>query len=341
MIKAIATELVLREQYIKEKIHTLYFGGGTPSLLHKSELELLINTVYKTFPFFENPEITIETNPDDITHDTVSFWKDLGINRLSIGIQSFNDEVLKFLNRVHNSGQAIKSIELGQKFFSNNLNIDLIYAIPKENHDIWQDDLTKAVEFKPKHISAYNLTVEEKTVFGNWVKKGRINEVDEDFATEQYILLIQKLRNAGYDHYEVSNFCLPGGYSQHNTSYWKRKEYLGVGPGAHSFNNFSRSYNISSNPLYIKEIKEGNVPSETEILSAEQKLNEYLLTGLRTKWGVDLKRLEEEFHYDIYHKKSFIGYLIEKSLAKMTENNLILTEEGFLLADEIVLKLST
>lgn len=340
MITAMATELVLRKQYLQEKIQTIYFGGGTPSLLNRKELSLLTNTIYKNYDVSENAEVTIETNPDDINEDSLTLWTNLGFNRLSIGTQSFNDDVLKYLNRVHNSSQSIKSIELARKHFYNNINIDLIYSIPGENHLIWKKDLSIAIDIMPEHISAYNLTIEEKTVFGRWKKKGKLNEANEDFSTEQYKILTEGLGTAGYEHYEVSNFCLPGKYSKHNTSYWQRKQYLGIGPGAHSFNINDRQFNISSNPLYIKALKESRIPAETEVLSQEDKLNEYLLTGLRTKWGVDVFYLREEFDYEIEGKQNFVTNLITRSLAIMEKNKLILTEKGLLLADEIALELA-
>lgn len=340
MITAMSAEIVLRKQFLQEKIQTVYFGGGTPSLLNRDELSKLMDSLHQNFTITEDAEITIETNPDDINENSLLLWKDLGFNRLSIGIQSFNDDFLKYLNRAHDSGQAIKSVVLARKYFFTNINIDLIYSIPSEDHEIWKNDLRRATELLPEHISAYNLTIEEKTVFGRWKKKGKIHEAGEDFSTDQYSLLIDKLGKAGYEHYEVSNFCLPGKYSKHNTSYWKRKEYLGIGPGAHSFDLERRHYNISSNPLYIKALKEGHIPAETEILTMEDKVNEYLLTGLRTKWGIDLSYLKNEFQYDLKNKQHYLNSLLETSLAKMEENKLILTEKGFLLADEIALRLA-
>lgn len=340
MITAMAAEIVLRKQYLQEKIQTIYFGGGTPSLLNKKELSLLITSIYKNFTVSEDAEVTIETNPDDINEKSLLLWKSLGFNRLSIGTQSFNNDILKYLNRVHDAAQSIKSIELARDHFFNNINIDLIYSIPSKDHQLWKNDIKTAVKLWPEHISAYNLTIEEKTVFGRWKKKGKINEVNEDFATEQYQILIEELGAAGYEHYEVSNFCMPGKYSKHNTNYWQRKQYLGIGPGAHSFNINDRQYNISSNPLYIKALKEARIPAETEILSREDQINEYLITGLRTKWGVNISHLKEQYDYTVEDKKLFIDNLLNRSLAKVEENRLILTESGFLLADEIALELA-
>ena len=338
MITAMSTEIVLRKQFLHEKIQTIYFGGGTPSLLSKEELINLMETISSNFNISETAEVTLEANPDDINEEVLKLWKELGINRLSIGIQSFNDDFLKYLNRSHNAQQAKQSVALAQKYFNDRLNIDLIYSIPHHEHSIWKNDVETAINILPQHISAYNLTIEEKTVFGKWKKKGRIKEVDEDFATFQYQFLIKKLSKAGYEHYEVSNFCLPGSYSLHNTSYWKGKPYLGIGPGAHSYNINQRQYNISSNPFYIKALNQKEIPAETEILSEEDKINEYLITGLRTKWGIDLIYLKYEFGYDLNQRKDYIDKLIASSLAKVEENRLILSEEGFLLADEIALK---
>lgn len=341
MIIAMEKEISLRKKYHKEVIKTFYLGGGTPSILSESELEVLFSSIHDNFHFSPEAEITLETNPDDITDEKLQFWKSMGINRLSIGIQTFNDDLLKYLNRIHTGKEALKSVEKARKYGFDNLNIDLIYALPADDHNLWKNDVKTAITLLPKHISAYNLTIEPKTVFGNWLKKGKITEMDEDYATEQYLHLCNSLGSAGYEHYEVSNYALPGFYSKHNTSYWKGIPYIGIGPGAHSYNGTSRQFNISNNSNYIKELNNGKIPANYENLNTEEQVHEYLITGLRTSRGIDLQSLKEKFNYELSSSgKKMVEQLLERDLAQLVNNNLILNERGFLLADHVALILS-
>jgi oxygen-independent coproporphyrinogen III oxidase len=334
MVEHIAKELALQTDYLNESVSTIYFGGGTPSLLDEKELDLLLNTIYKNFQIETNPEITLEANPDDLTKEKLKTFHQAGINRLSIGIQSFHDQHLIFLNRTHSANEAIACFHHARDLGFQNISLDLIYAIPAQGHHIWQKDLDTITDLKPEHVSSYCLTIEAQTAFGNWLKRKKIKPINEDFAAEQFEILIQRLTENGYEQYEISNFCLPEFYSRHNSSYWQYKPYLGVGPGAHSFNGNSRQSNINHNPKYIKALQDGNIPFVTESLSYEEQVNEYILTSLRTKWGCDLSRLKEQFHYDLT-VNAYIKELIDKNLAKLKGNCLILTNSGKLLADQI------
>lgn len=334
-------EISLRKKYLKEDIRTFYLGGGTPSILSEYELEALFSSIHDNFNFSPGAETTLEINPDDISNEKLQFWKSIGINRLSIGIQTFNDDLLKYLNRTHSGKDALESVDKARGHGFDNLNIDLIYALPAEDHDIWKNDVKTAVNLRPTHISAYNLTIEPKTVFGNWLQKGKIVEMNEDYATEQYLYLCDSLRSAGYEHYEVSNYALPGFYSKHNTSYWKGVPYIGIGPGAHSYNGMSRQSNLSNNNIYIKELNKGKIPAKYENLTMEEQVHEYLITGLRTSAGINLKLLKERFNFHLSSSgEVMVKQLIARDLALFIDNKLILNERGFLLADHVALSLS-
>lgn len=334
-------EISLRKNYFNESIKTFYLGGGTPSVLSAPELEALFSSAYDNFNFCPEAEITLETNPDDISDEKLKFWKSIGINRLSIGIQTFNNDLLKYLNRIHTGKEALESVSKARRNGFDNLSIDLIYALPAESHDIWKKDVKTAVALLPAHISAYNLTIEHKTVFGNWLKKGKLTEMDEDYSTEQYLHLAESLGSAGYDHYEVSNYARPGFYSKHNTSYWQGIPYIGIGPGAHSFNGTSRQSNLPNNSIYIKELQKGKIPATFEELTIEEQVHEYLITGLRTSSGIDLQHLKEQFKYEFSASgKKIIKQLLQNELAESIGNKLILNSRGFLFADHIALNLS-
>ncbi len=337
LIDAMCKELVLQKKYLTDElVETIYFGGGTPSLLSESELGSLFDTINQNFIVKDNAEVTLEANPDDLTEQNLSLLKSMGINRLSIGVQSFDDSVLKFLNRVHSAKEAIHCIEEAQKAGINNISIDLIYAIPGQDLNLWKKNIEKAIAISPAHVSAYSLTIEEKTVFGRWQKTGKLHSESDETAATQMEILMQMLGNASYEHYEISNFCKPGFYSRHNSSYWKQKKYLGVGPSAHSYNGHSRQHNINNNTLYIEAIKQETIPFQLEILSRANKINEYLLTTLRTHWGSDLDYLLKEHNHDLLnenHKE--IESFLATGLLQQKENFLILTSKGKLLADKI------
>ena len=285
-------------------------------------------------------EITLEANPDDLSAEKLQELKKAGINRLSIGIQSFQDEHLRFMNRAHNAEQAQQCMQNARATGFNNISIDLIYAVPSAGHSIWQQDMAIALELKPEHISSYCLTIEPQTAFGSWLQKGRIKGIDEEYAAQQFELLLKTLRGAGYEQYEISNFCLPGMYSRHNSSYWQQQPYLGLGPSAHSFNRISRQYNVRNNARYIKAIKNRELPFEREELNKANRINEYLLTGLRTKWGCSLEYLQKELGYDLAAaQQQLLSKLKATNYLEMDNDSLVLTDTGKLLADEIVSQL--
>ena len=337
MIRAILKEIRMREHYLNNRpVSTIYFGGGTPSLLSGVILEDILSAIRHGFLVTENPEVTLEANPDDLSQDRLKEFFDIGINRLSIGIQSFDDDVLKFLNRAHNSSQALSCIDTARDVGFRNISLDLIYAIPNAREGRWENDLAQALEIFPEHISTYGLTIEPGTLFGHQLKKKILFPVDDDQAASEYEYIMEKLVNAGYDHYEISNFALPGHRSRHNTSYWLGKNYLGIGPGAHSYNGFSRQHNIPNNGRYIDAIQNDEIPAIKETLTDLDRANEYVLTSLRTSWGVDTEFLNSRFNLDLFSEQGdYLTRLKNGGLIEQEETRLILTNKGKLLADQI------
>jgi oxygen-independent coproporphyrinogen-3 oxidase len=337
IIKAMEREISLQKEYLEgEEIQTVYFGGGTPSLLSESELDIVLQAIHKNFSLSPTRELTLEANPDDLTREKLREFKKAGINRLSIGIQSFDDGILKLLNRVHDSGMAKSSVNNAHEAGFNNLSVDLIYAIPQQDDNRWKKNIDEVLILKPKHISAYALTIEEKTVFGHWAAQGKIKAVDDDLAAIQLQILVDFLEKGNYEQYEVSNFSQPGFQSLHNSNYWKDKKYLGVGPSAHSYNGVSRQYNMSNNRGYLNSILDHKIPATLEILTREDKINEYLLTTLRTSWGTNLAKLRRDFGVDLETNHSaYIRSLQENKLAILENHTLLLTKAGKLLADKI------
>lgn len=337
LIQAMLREIELQRHYLEgEPVRTIYFGGGTPSLLRAEEIRLLLESIHKFFQVDGDAEVTLESNPDDLTLPILQAFKKAGINRLSIGIQSFEDTVLKFLNRAHDTKAAVECIEQARTAGFNNISMDLIYAIPGQDMDGWKKNLEKAIELNPEHLSAYSLTIEEKTAFGRWASHGKLKPVEDDSSAGQMDVLIDTLTGAGYEHYEISNFSKPGHYSKHNSSYWKQQKYLGVGPSAHSYNLVSRQFNVRNNHQYIRSLKEGKIPFDLEVLSTHDHVNEYLLTTLRTQWGTDLQFLKQEYGYDVpMMHANFISRLEDNGLAVMDQMYLKLTRKGRLLADKI------
>jgi len=335
--KALALEIVLQKDYLKGmSVDTIYFGGGTPSLLHFDEIENILSSINENYLVSSNVEITMEANPDDLTAEKLIELNSLGINRLSIGIQTFDENILKFLNRSHTSQMARSSIQLARKYGFENINIDLIYAIPGLTSELWKETILEAVKFSPKHISAYSLTIEKKTVFGNWSKNGTLTTVSEEVASEQMEMLMETLEAFGYEQYEISNFCQSKFYSKHNSSYWKQSIYLGLGPSAHSFDGNSRQFNIQNNALYIKALNNNTVPFEREILTRENKINEYILTSIRTNWGCDLNFLRLTYDDNTFERcKTYLDKYIEDNLIEMKGDKLFLTRKGKLFADKI------
>lgn len=337
MIEAIHKELEIQRDYLKgDLIDSIYFGGGTPSLVSQADISKLLNQVYKLFPVAEKAEITLEANPDDLSIQKLNDLKASGINRLSIGIQSFSDVYLKLMNRLHTAEESWQCFQNARQAGFENISIDLIYAVPSETHELWRQDLTSALALKPEHISAYCLTIEEHTAFGNWVKRGKMQEADEEYAAQEFEILVACLVEAGYQQYEISNFCLPGYHSRHNSNYWKKGKYLGVGPSAHSYDGESRQYNVSNNTKYLNALAENRMHLMYEMLEPHDQVNEYIMTSLRTQWGCDLNKLLQEYDFDLLKTyENYVAELIGQKRAVVTENRLILTDSGKLLADRI------
>lgn len=340
---AIVSELQQRHEYLSgQPVETIYFGGGTPSMLRVQDIETILNSVYKHFPVVPDAEITLEANPDDLAPASLEAFKNSGINRLSIGLQSFRQEDLNFLSRTHTPGQVIRCISDAQQAGFNNLSIDLIYGIPTLTDEGWVQNLQQAFSLGIPHISAYSLTVEDKTPLAVMIRKGKTKPVDENLSLSHYKILTGMMQANGYEHYEVSNFCLPGAYSRHNTAYWQAKFYLGIGPSAHSYNGSSRSWNVANISSYINSVASGGVASETELLSPVTRLNEYIMTTLRTMWGCNLEVIKQEFGYDKAEKlMAGAQHFIGSGRMIYEENAIKLTPEGILFADGIAADLFT
>ncbi len=336
LFQSLVAEVRLQCHYLSEPVKTIYLGGGTPSLADHTELTHVLDTIRSEFEVTPDAEVTLEANPDDMSAQRLAEFRAAGINRLSIGVQSFDDRVLTFLNRAHNSNSALECIPLARAAGFQNISIDLIYAIPTQTKEQWITNVKTAIQLQPEHISAYSLTIEEKTVFGNWSAKGKLTPVDEEMSATQFDELITLLEEARYEQYEISNFARPGFHSRHNSSYWQQEKYLGIGPGAHSYNGHSRQFNVANNHLYIAAITEGKVPSTIEHLSARDRVNDYLLTTLRTSWGSDLEKLKHQTQYDLLHEKGeYVASLVHNGLATLSDNHLRLTRRGRFLADKI------
>ena len=334
---AIVAELEQRKAYLEgQNIETIYFGGGTPSIIETSDIESILQAIFKYFNLEPEAEITLEANPDDLTPEKLSAFKKAGINRLSIGIQSFRQEDLDFLSRTHTSSQVTQCISDAQKAGFTNLSIDLIYGIPTLTDEGWEETLSKAFSFGIPHISAYSLTVEDKTPLEVMIRKGKMKPVDEDLSLSHFHILCRKMQKHGYEHYEVSNFCLPEAYSRHNTAYWQGRHYLGLGPSAHSYNGISRCWNVANLANYIETVAAGEVKSEHEVLSQSTQLNEYIMTSLRTMWGCDLAEVKRKFGEEIAENLLMDAIpFIESKQMIYREGKLVLTPEGLLFADGI------
>ncbi len=321
MVVALAKEIALRKSELGDvAIQTIYFGGGTPSVLSDAEIIFLIDTVYSSFKVTDDPEITLEANPDDLSSGRIKALATTPVNRLSIGIQSFYEEDLRLMNRAHNANQAAVCIAEATTYFDN-ISIDLIYGIPDMSNERWLKNVDKALAFGVPHISSYALTVEPKTALHTFVKKGIIAPPSDEAAQEQFLLLADRLQENGFIHYELSNFGKPGFFSQNNTAYWLGKKYLGIGPSAHSYDGSTRSWNIANNALYIKSLENGELPLERETLSRNDRYNEHVMTGLRTIWGVSLQKVEKDFG-DNYHK-----YLLQQAAPYLNEELLIVEDD--------------
>eukprot|EP01132_Coremiostelium_polycephalum_P000106 gene106-142_t len=337
MLAAIQHELFLQKDYLEgATIHSIYLGGGTPSLLTVEEVERLLHQVHLHYLCAEGLEITLEANPDDICLEKLQALRAIGVNRLSIGIQTFQDPLLTYLHRAHNAAKAMSSLEIALQAGFNNYNLDLIYALPGQSEEMLQADLDMTLQFRPTHISAYCLTIEKKTVFGRWMETGKLKAVEEDIVAAYFHLVVHTLTQHQYLHYEVSNFSLPHHQAQHNTNYWKRVPYVGVGPGAHSYNGTSRQHNVANNPQYIRQLQAGVIPSTLELLTPQDHINEYIMTSLRTHWGCDMKRLQSTYAYDLRSQHlPYLDQLLNLQLAYIENEVLFLTTTGKLVADKI------
>jgi oxygen-independent coproporphyrinogen-3 oxidase len=342
LIRALAKEAEMEKEYLQdEEIRTIYFGGGTPSLLQITDLEFLISNLHKHYPVTTGAEITLEANPDDITAEKLRAWKDIGINRLSIGVQSFFEEELRWMNRAHNAKQAMDNLQLARKEFEN-ITIDLIYGSPLLTDEMWKLNVEKALELDVPHLSCYALTVEEKTPLYKLINTNKTANVDNEKQARQFLLLMQWLKEKDYEHYEVSNFAKPGFRSRHNSSYWRGEKYLGLGPSAHSYNGIERRWNIANNNLYIKDTNEGFIHRETETLTPTQKLNEFIMISLRTVEGIDWNRLEKEFGIEERKRIEMqLQKFVPHGLVKSNSASAQLTDEGMLWADGIASELFT
>lgn len=336
MVLALAKEIEMRKsEFQEEVVETIYFGGGTPSRLTIADLKLQLDSIYENYTVAQNPEITLEANPDDLSSDYLIELSKIGINRLSIGIQSFFEDDLKMMNRAHNSAEAKECLQEATKYFDN-ISVDLIYGIPGMSNEKWLRNIEMALSFNVPHISSYALTVEPKTALHSFIQKGIIPQPEDEVAQEHFQILVDKLSEHDFIHYELSNFGKENYFSKNNSSYWLGKKYIGIGPSAHSYDGEQRGWNVSNNALYLKSISENKLPIETETLTKTDRYNEYIMTGLRTIWGVSLDRIATEFGY------TYLNYLnqqaakyIEDNLLFMDENILRTTKKGKFLSDGI------
>ena len=340
-VAALLKEIKLQKEYLQnEIISTIYFGGGTPSLLNTSELTQIIQELFQYYKISDKVEITLEANPDDLTEEKLFELSKAAFNRLSIGVQSFHDTDLQYLNRSHTANQAINAIKTAQKHQFSNLSIDLIYGIPTLSNESWVENIQTAIDLGIPHISAYCLTVEAGTALDIFIKKGKMPAIDEEKASQQFEILMDILSKNNYIHYEISNFCKQGYVSQHNSNYWKQQKYLGLGPSAHSYNYVSRQWNISNISNYIESIEKALVPFESEILSLIQQYDEYILTALRTIWGIDEVEILNKYGKEFcdYFKRQ-VEMFIQKTWVEKNGSIYTLTKQGKYFADGIASEL--
>ncbi|NLN33938.1 MAG: radical SAM family heme chaperone HemW [Flavobacteriaceae bacterium] len=336
MVNAICSELELRKSEILEPVETIYFGGGTPSLLDLNGINQIFESIFKNYSVISNPEVTLEANPDDLTLDKIKELKSTPINRFSIGIQSFFDEDLRLMNRAHNANEAIFSVKSAQDFGFENITIDLIYGSPSTTDEIWRKNLEIALELGVPHISSYALTVEPKTVLDHQIQNKKVPEIDEEKQARQFQILVDTLTANDFIHYEISNFGKEGFLSQHNSNYWKGKSYLGIGPSAHSYDGKNRSWNIPNNSVYLKEIAQNRLPNEVEVLNENDRFNELVMIRLRMKEGLNLEEIKLNFPQEFYDDfLSEIRTHLDNETVYLEDRNFRLTEKGKFLADGI------
>ena len=337
-IDALLNEATLRKEYLEnEPVSTIYLGGGTPSVFSVKDLGTILNHIHKEFRVTDDCEMTIELNPDDVQPAYLEGLRNHNINRISLGIQSWRDSDLKMLNRRHDSAQAVTALKDTLNAGFENVTIDLIYGIPGMSQKDWESNLDFSFSFGIKHLSAYHLTFEPGTVFAKMLMKGTISEIDENDSAAQFNILIQKAESAGFVQYEISNFGKPGYFSIHNSNYWKQVKYLGLGPSAHSFNGYSRQWNIRDLKGYIKCVNTGKSFFESEELDIKKRFNEYIMTSLRTMWGIDLEYVERMFEKEGYdYVVNLSGKFRNYGLMKLEKNSLVLTNQGKLISDNII-----
>jgi len=338
LLEGMKRELASRSHELQtDEINTIYLGGGTPSVLEIGELKGLLEIIRQNYSVYTDAEITLEANPDDLTEGNLAALRTIGFNRLSMGIQSFADQDLKLMNRRHTASQAIQSVKWAKKAGFLNLSIDLIYGLPNQSLAEWEHNVHMAVELDVQHISAYNLTYHEGTVFYEQLRKGILKELPDELSLQQFELLIRILKEAGFEHYEISNFCRPGFYSQHNSSYWKSKKYLGIGPSAHSYDLQTRRWNVASVSKYLLGLENDETYSETELLSEQDRYNDYIITGLRTMWGISEESIQTGFPVKYLHhfQKSSEKYLQSGHITQ-TNETICLSSKGLFISDRIM-----
>ncbi len=343
-VEALIKEMTLRRTYLPDPsapLETIYFGGGTPSLLTATELTQIFAAIQANFQVAPQAEITLEANPDDLTAEKLAVLAASPINRLSIGLQSFHEPHLRLMNRAHSALESWEAVRRAQGVGFENISVDLIYGVPAVGHGIWEEDLARLFELRVPHVSAYALTIEPDTAFGRRLQKGTFVAPPEEFVAQQFEILLTQLSAHGYEQYEISNFCQPGRESRHNSNYWRGVPYLGLGPSAHSFDGRSRQYAVANNPQYVASVLErGEVPATTEHLSPLDQANEYLLTTLRTSRGCDLRYLRDELGLNLLaDRAAYLGSLLAQGMATLDDDTLRLTDAGKLLADHITLEL--
>ena len=337
-VRALCRELEMRRDYVEgEEIETIYLGGGTPSQLTEEELKAIFSSIYHIYKVKEDAEITLEANPDDLTPEYVAVLRQLPINRISMGIQTFQEETLKLLHRRHTAVQAIEAFRRCREAGFRNISIDLMYGLPGETLETWKEDLRQAINLRPEHISAYHLIYEEDTALWRLREQHCVEEADEELSVSLFTTLIDRLTEAGYQHYEISNFCLSGMHSRHNSSYWTGKKYLGCGPSAHSFNGVSRQWNVASLEGYIKGVEEGELDYEVEELDLYTRYNDYVLTSIRTCWGMSLSKLRSEFGEELYrYCMRMAKPHVDQGVLENREGVLRLTRKGIFVSDGIM-----
>ncbi len=336
LIKSILKEIELQKAFLDgENIETIYFGGGTPSLLSGEEVNLIIDTISGLHSVASDAEITLEANPDDLDRKKLQELRQTPVNRFSIGIQSFFDDDLAWMNRVHRAAEAEESVKRAQDAGFENISVDLIYGFPLLTDAKWKFNMDKVFELQVPHVSSYSMTVEPRTALASLIKKKKQSPMNDEQSAEQFMQLMDAMRLHGFEHYEISNFCLPGHYSRHNTSYWKGVKYLGIGPSAHSYNGETRRWNVANNAKYMQEIDKNIIPAEVEVLTEANRLNEYIMTSLRTQWGLDLDKLNLiAANASEQLLKEAVEFL-EKEWITQQAQTIYLSQKGKLYADHI------